>query len=155
MHENIPPLSRSRFDELIEEGMLRIPEQFHAKIRNVAVLVEQEPDAATRTEQGLLEGETLLGLYRGIPRTERGSDYGVGMTLPDTITLYQFPIEAAAHELVLARGILFEEAVRAEVADTVWHEVAHYFGMDEDMVMARETERDTARGKEGTRESSV
>ena len=85
--------------ELFENSCGRIPAGGAGAIprahKNVAVLVEWEPDARTRREEELSEDETLLGLYRGVPNTARGSEYGVGATLPDTITLFQRPIEGS------------------------------------------------------------
>lgn len=132
-------MTKKEFEGLAEEGLARLPEKFRRKIKNVAFLVEDEPNAETRKEMKLEDGETLLGLYRGVPNTARGADYGVGPTLPDTIVLYQIPTEEEARE----QGGDFREAVRAVVADTVWHEVAHYFGWDEEAVARREAERKT------------
>lgn len=117
----------------MREGIAAIPQKFLEKIKNVAILVEDEPSSEVREEEGLAEGETLLGLYRGIPTTERGEGYGIGMTIPDMITLYQKPIEEAAS------GDFTR--IREEVRDTVWHEIAHYFGMGEDEVRAREARK--------------
>lgn len=122
------------FERLVEEGVLLIPEKFRERIKNVAFLIEDEPSEEVRREEGLEEGETLLGLYQGIPATARGDSYGVGPTLPDTITLYKLPIEAEARES--------GDDIRTIVAETVWHEVAHYFGMDEEGVRLREEGRD-------------
>ncbi len=123
-------MTREAFDKLVQEGFLLIPEKFRERIRNVALLVEDKPSEEIRRREGLAEGETLLGLYQGIPATERGDTYGVGPTLPDTITLYQLSIEEAAYE--------DGEDVRKIIAETIWHEYAHYFGMDEDEVRIRE-----------------
>ncbi len=121
------------FRELVSETLAQVPEKFVRLLENVAVLVEDEPTAAVLKENGIGEGEgTLLGLYQGIPRTERGSDYGVGATLPDTITLFRLPILEAAHE----EG----RAVADVVQETVWHEIAHYMGLDERGVGLREEE---------------
>lgn len=130
-------MTRKEFEQAAAEGLLRLPEKFRKKIKNVAFLVEDEPSAETRREIKLGDGETLLGLYRGVPNTARGADYGVGPTLPDTIVLYQHPIEAEACE----QDGDFREAVREVVADTIWHEVAHYFGWDEEAVARREAAR--------------
>ncbi|MDE1919144.1 MAG: metallopeptidase family protein [Patescibacteria group bacterium] len=123
-------MEREAFEKLVHEGFLLIPEKFRERIRNVALLVEDEPSEEVRQKEGLSEDETLLGLYQGIPATARGDSYGVGPTLPDTITLFQLPIEEAAN------GSL--EEMRTIVAETIWHEYAHYFGMDEDAVRSRE-----------------
>ncbi len=128
-------MTREEFEKLVEaEFPNAIPEKFHTLIKNVAFLVEDEPDAQARLENGLHEHETLLGLYKGVPTTERGDLYGVGATLPDTITLYQWPIERAAVEDNLPIGQVIRE--------TIWHEVAHHFGMNEPTVRHREAERD-------------
>lgn len=123
-------MDREEFEKLVQEGFLLIPEKFRVKIKNVALLVEDEPSEEVRIREGLSGNETLLGLYQGIPATARGDSYGVGPTLPDTITLYKLPIEKAARE--------DEENIRKVIAETIWHEYAHYFGMNEDEVRFRE-----------------
>lgn len=126
-------MNRDAFKKLVHEGFLLIPEKFREKIKNVALLVEEEPSREVREREELAGSETLLGLYQGVPATLRGDTYGVGLTVPDTITLYQFPIEEAARE----DGV----PVRTVIAETIWHEYAHYFGMDETQVRIREGER--------------
>ena len=126
-------MDRVDFEKLVAEGYERLPEWVRKKIKNVALLIEDEPSQEDRRLQGLKRYETLLGLYKGIPLSARGEHYGVGMTMPDTITLYQLPIEDAA----LEDG----KDVREVVADTIWHEFAHHFGMDEREVREREQER--------------
>lgn len=89
-------MTRKEFEQLVAEGFTRLPEQFRKKIKNVGFLVEDEPSAAVRKEVGLRGAETLLGFYRGIPRTVRGADYGIGTTLPDVIYIYRKPTEEEA-----------------------------------------------------------
>jgi predicted Zn-dependent protease with MMP-like domain len=127
-------MQRHDFEKLVEEGYEQLPEWVREKIKNVALLIEDEPSEEERREQGLNDDETLLGLYKGVPLTARGDFYGVGMVLPDTITLYQWPIEEAAEEDGLP--------VAQVVAETIWHEFAHHFGMDEHEVRLREKDRD-------------
>jgi predicted Zn-dependent protease with MMP-like domain len=130
-------MTRETFEQLVaEEFPGAIPEQFRGKIKNVAFLVEDEPSQELRREEGLLPGETLLGHYRGIPHTARGDLYGLGATLPDTITLFMLPILEEAAEFGAD-----EAAVRGVIRDTIWHEAAHHFGMDESAVRRREDER--------------
>jgi predicted Zn-dependent protease with MMP-like domain len=126
-------MSREEFEKFIEEGYEKLPEWVRAKIKNVAVLIEDEPSEEVRKREGLGEDETLLGYYQGIPLTERGDHYGVGITMPDTITLYQKSIEHAAEEDGLP--------VSQVITETIWHEFFHYFGADEGEVRRREAER--------------
>jgi predicted Zn-dependent protease with MMP-like domain len=129
----LTPMKREQFEKLIEDGYEKLSQWVREKIENVAVLVEDEPSEEERKEQGLRDNETLLGLYKGVPLSARGENYGVGMTLPDTITLYQIPIEQAAEE----DGLSVEQVI----TETIWHEFAHHFGMDEHEVRAREQGR--------------
>lgn len=142
-------MNPEEFEEIVgEEFPNAVPEKFRHLIRNVALLVEDEPSADIRRRERLGEDETLLGYYHGIPATARGDLYGIGAALPDTITLYQFPIEDEAqylleHSYILKNvGTSYEEMVRKVVRETIWHEVAHHFGMDEHEVRRREDERD-------------
>ena len=128
-------MTREEFEKIVEsEFPNAIPEKFQRFIKNVAFLVEDEPDAQTRKENALQSHETLLGLYKGVPTTERGDLYGVGATMPDTITLYQRSIEDAAIEDQLP----VEQIIR----ETIWHEVCHHFGFDEHQVRVREMDSD-------------
>ncbi len=126
-------MRRADFEKLIVEGFEQLPEWVKNKISNVAILVENEPSPEDRRKEGLSDEETLLGLYKGIPLSARGENYGLGMTLPDTVTLYQLPIEDAAEEDQLP--------VTQVIAETIWHEFAHHFGIDEDEVRRLERER--------------
>jgi predicted Zn-dependent protease with MMP-like domain len=143
-------MKQDEFEELVSDGYDQLPEWVRKKISNVAILVEDEPSKEDREDQGLSDDETLLGLYKGIPLAARGENYGVGMTLPDTITIYRLPtLEMADEEcrrlslqMLEAKPPTFEEMVRKIVAETIWHEFAHHFGMDEHAVRERERERD-------------
>jgi predicted Zn-dependent protease with MMP-like domain len=94
------------------------------------LLVEPEPSAAQLARSGVERGSTLLGLYEGRPLTQRS--VFEPFAWPDRITIFQGP-----HERLAARP----EDLPRLVADTVWHEVAHYFGMDERQVRAAERKR--------------
>jgi predicted Zn-dependent protease with MMP-like domain len=122
------------FETIIAEEFERIPQKWKARLSNVVLLAEDEPSAAVREAEGLAPDETLLGLYYGVPHTARGEGYGVGdLILPDTITIYRLPTldEAGSDD---------PEAVRKVVRETLWHEIAHHFGFEEDAVMHREQE---------------
>ena len=139
-------VSMKEFEALVAEAFQEIPEKFRAKIKNVALLVDDEPSEELRKSEKLEPNETLLGLYHGVPLAERGGAYGVGMTLPDTITVFKKPILDAVAAEVNADfdwGPPTERMkvrIRHVIRDTIWHEVAHYFGMDEYEVDAREVE---------------
>ncbi len=112
-------MTKDEFEKLVARALDGVPEKFASRLKNVVVLVEE----------GEEHGE-LLGLYHGVPQTERG--LGDGVLMPDTITLFQHPIEREAEE----SGVPVAQVVR----DTVWHEFAHYFGLDEGDVHLREDE---------------
>lgn len=129
-------MTPEEFEQLVaQEFEKAIPEKFRPHIKNVAFLIEDQPSAEVRRVEGLGPHETLLGYYHGVPTPARGDWYGMGATMPDTITLYRIPIEHAA----LQGNLPVAQVVR----ETIWHEVAHHFGMDEHTVRNREDERDS------------
>ncbi|HXP86066.1 MAG TPA: metallopeptidase family protein [Bryobacteraceae bacterium] len=112
-------MQASEFDTLVARALRRIPKRFRRRMENIAIVVEQEPPRPG-----------LLGLYHGRPLTHRSiSD---GFVMPDQITIYQGPHERMARSL---------DQLEQIVADTVWHEIAHYFGMDERTVRRAERKR--------------
>lgn len=131
------------FESWVKEGVEAIPEKFRSRIANVAFLVDEEPTKEQRKQNRLRSNETLLGLYEGIPRPARGEGYG-GLVMPDRITIFKKQIEEAAIADMRQFGAsaeVFREMVRKLVIDTVWHEVAHHFGLDEVAVRQREKQR--------------
>jgi len=112
-------MERDKFEELVRQGIEAIPKRFLEKLDNVDIVIEDKPK----------NGSMLLGLYQGIPQTKRGFYSGV---LPDKITIFQKPIEAVA---------LNDEHIKEIVKNTVWHEIAHHFGMDEERVRRVEKRR--------------
>jgi predicted Zn-dependent protease with MMP-like domain len=106
-------ITRDRFEELVVEAIDALPDRVHQAMDNVSVLVEDAPPPG---QPG------LLGLYHGIPLSQRGNHYS--NVLPDTITLYRASIVAVAGR--------DEARVRAQVQRTVAHEVAHHFGISDD-----------------------
>jgi predicted Zn-dependent protease with MMP-like domain len=123
-------MRRKEFEEVVRQAWTRIPGRFRSRIRNVAIVVEDEPAAGHLRGARVGPGHTLLGLYQGVPLTQRGFSYG--MVLPDKITLFQGPIERAAGGRARIPEIVYE---------TLWHEIAHYFGMSEPQVRASEQQR--------------
>ena len=114
-------LTLAEFEELVARALDELPEFFQQKMSNVEVLVQQWPSRRELRETGVPPGHTLLGLYRGIPITERTHNYA--LVSPDTITLYQRPIEQAAGS---------QNKVMEVVRHTVIHEMAHHFGISDD-----------------------
>lgn len=109
------------FEKLVAEALDGLPNFIQEKMTNVEVLIEPWPTQLALIRAGVRRGHTLLGLYHGIPLTERTHNYA--MVPPDTITLYQHPIERAAGAA---------ENVPELVRHTVIHEVAHHFGISDD-----------------------
>jgi predicted Zn-dependent protease with MMP-like domain len=116
-------MTRERFSKLVEEALNEIPPRFRREIRNVAVVVEQEPSPDVLEDVEIEEGETLFGLYQGTPLPDRG--WGYGNALPDRISIYQGPIEDACAT---------DDQIRDCIAETVIHEFGHYFGMSEEEI---------------------
>jgi predicted Zn-dependent protease with MMP-like domain len=116
-------MTRAAFERLVVEAIALIPKRFRREIRNLALIVEDEPSLALLDEMEIEPPDSLYGLYQGIPLTERTSSYG--NTLPDRITLYQKPIEEDCED---------EDEVRAVIGETLIHEVGHYFGLSEEEI---------------------
>ena len=114
-------MTRRQFEALVDRALRRLPRKFKDKLANIAVVVEAWPDDATLAELGIEPPDTLYGLYRGVDLTHRDSSYG--NVLPDTVTIYQGPIEEDCDD---------EEEMAELVRETVVHEVGHYFGLDDE-----------------------
>jgi predicted Zn-dependent protease with MMP-like domain len=115
-------LTDQQFDTLITRAMDELPQEYIKGLDNVAILMADDP-TPEQTDKMKLQGKLLLGLYEGVPLTQRGSGWS-GM-LPDRITLFKNQILAT----VDSEDGLFEQIKR-----TLWHEIAHYYGLDhEDM----------------------
>lgn len=123
-------LNRTEFEKIVEEGIKAIPEKFLRKLDNVAIVIETEPTPAQKKKLNIHPDWALFGLYEGIPQTQRGINYSA--VLPDKITIFQRPIEEAARD---------GEDIKEIVKNTVWHEIAHHFGMSEDRVCQAEARR--------------
>lgn len=123
-------MGRDEFQQLVDDAWERIPEGFRNRFSNVAIFVQDEPSAEHLRSTGTPDGHTLLGLYQGIPLDQRG--WGYNMALPDQVTLFQGPIERSARSAREIPGIIY---------DTLWHELAHHLGMDEDEVRGAERRR--------------
>jgi len=105
-------ISDADFDLAVSEALDQIPEQFMDMLDNVVILVEDEPDGPDKD---------LLGLYEGIPLSDRDSYYGV--VLPDRIFIYRGPLKRMCES---------HEELIEEIGVTVVHEIAHFFGIEDD-----------------------
>ncbi len=128
------------FESLVSAAIETIPARFIERMKNVAIVTADYPSKEQLRANDVPDGSTLLGLYEGIPLTARGEYYGTGEVLPDRISIFKGPIiEEALHgEGKGWDSIPTREAVERVVRDTVWHEIAHYFGYDDDAILRRE-----------------
>lgn len=122
-------MTNESFRTHVENGIAVLPSWVRGELTNVAFLIEDEPSAHQRTEHSLLPDEVLFGLYEGVPLSERGNE---SPFLPDSITIFRNPILTTYTN---------EDDIRACIENTIWHEVAHYFGHDEKWVEEEELKR--------------
>jgi predicted Zn-dependent protease with MMP-like domain len=121
-------MTRELFRELVEEAIDTIPLKFARQVRNLAIVIEDDPSDELLDEMEIDEEGSLLGLYQGTPLNERG--WGYGNQLPDRIILYQGPIEDECNG--------DEDEIIVAIGETLIHELGHYFGMSEDEIMTIE-----------------
>ena len=112
-------ITDTEFDQLITRAMDELPQKYIKGLDNVAIVYADDPDKYQRQTAHVGEHSLLLGLYEGIPLPKRGAGYN--LVLPDKITLFKNPILA----VVRTEAQLFEQVKR-----TLWHEIAHYYGLD-------------------------
>lgn len=122
-------VSQTQFEELIADGIEAIPNLYKKHLQNVAFIVEAEPTPEQRRKLKLYGSELLFGLYEGTPLPQR---FGTTKLLPDKITLFKRPLEAISRNL---------EELTEQVRHTIWHEVAHYYGLDHDRIHELEKRR--------------
>ena len=116
-------MNRPAFEQLVNDALKTIPRRFRDAMANLAIVVEDEPSADLLEEMEIEPPDTLLGLYQGIPLTERRWDYG--NTLPDRILLFQGPLERESED---------EDDLVVAIGETLIHEVGHYFGLSEEEI---------------------
>ena len=112
-------ISREQFERLVHKALSDIPPDIRLSIQNVDIVVDNVASMNQIAGTGIENEMELLGLYEGIPITER---YGYDMVLPDKITLFQKPIEAICDN---------QEQITEEISKTLIHEIAHHFGLDD------------------------
>lgn len=120
-------ISRQEFEDMVNKAVAQLPKPYLSRLKNVAIIVDDIPTLEQRQQLALRPNQTLFGLYEGVPLSQR---QGMLKTLPDKITVFQKPLEYASDNI----NDLFEKIGR-----TIWHEVAHYFGLDHEMIHGLES----------------
>lgn len=113
-------ISDEHFQELIDQAFDSLPKVHRDRVQNVAILFADVPTPEQRRELQLRHDQTLLGLYQGIPLSKR---QGTQTLLPDRITLFKIPLLLQAHD---------EASLLEAIRHTLWHEIAHYYGLNHD-----------------------
>ncbi len=111
-------INDDQFASLIDEAFDKLPSEHRSAVKNVAIVYADEPTALQREELRLQCNQTLFGLYEGVPLARRNGQTGFG---PDKITIFKQP---------MLNSVTTLDELREQVRHTVWHEVAHYFGLD-------------------------
>jgi len=122
-------MTREAFERHVTNALRTIPRRFRDAMRNIAIVVENEPSPALLREMEIEPPDSLFGLYQGVPLTERQWNYG--NALPDRIVLFQGPHEREARD---------DEELIGSIAETLIHEIGHYFGLSEEEIEAIEDE---------------
>ena len=120
-------MDRKQFENLVAEALASIPRRFKKAMHNIAIVVEDEPSPDILEEMEVEPPDTLLGLYQGIPLTERSASYG--NALPDRVLIFQGPHEREAEDA---------DDLVALIGETLIHEIGHYFGLSEEEIEAIE-----------------
>lgn len=123
-------MTDEEFLQLVDAGIDALRADVKERMKNVAIVIADEPSEDQRRENNIGPDDVLFGLYEGIPQTERGvEDF---FSLPDKITIFKNAVLTTYSD---------PSDIATCVANTVWHEVAHHFGMDEDEVEEEEIKR--------------
>jgi predicted Zn-dependent protease with MMP-like domain len=129
-------LRRKEFERHVADALASIPRRFRDALQNLAIVVEDEPSPELLHEMGIEPPDTLFGLYQGTPLTDRA--WAFGNTLPDQILVFQGPHEREAED---------EEDLIASIAETLIHEIGHYFGLSEEEIEEIEEKYWRTRGR--------
>lgn len=122
----------TEFESFVTDAIDAIPPPYSTSLENVAFLIEDDPTPEQRLMLNLYPNETLFGLYEGVPLPQRG---GTTKLLPDKITIFKNPIIFSFKS---------KQEVRDQISKTIWHEVAHYYGLDHDRIHQLENKRPKA-----------
>ena len=115
-------VDKGTFEAFVTKAVDNLPKIYRQNIDNIAFIVEDIPTAEQRIQLKLQNNQTLFGLYEGVPLPQRQGSLKV---MPDKITIYQDPIQSSVNDMV---------SLYDQIARTIWHEVAHYFGLDHQMI---------------------
>lgn len=121
-------VSQKQFEDFVGEALDSLPKRYQDHLNNVVIMVEDDPSPEQRVKLNLHSGQSLYGLYEGIPLTRRGNNYS--FVLPDRITIFKNPTEASVDSI---------DELKEHIRHTVWHEVAHFYGLDHIDIDARES----------------
>lgn len=119
-----------KFQKLVKEAIMDIPEKFQKMLDNVEIVTDDFPSEYQLKKLGFKSGDCMLGLYEGVPKTKRGHHYA--NVLPDKITIFKIPIERLSKD---------ENDLKNIIKKTVWHEIAHHFGIGEKRVQDLERKK--------------
>ena len=122
-------MTDKEFEAIIADAMDSLPERFLGHVKNVAIVWAEDPTPEQRVKQRLQPNQTLFGLYEGVPLTRRGDNYS--LVLPDKITIFKNPILHYSPDIT---------AVEKQVKHTLWHEIAHHYGLDHERIHELEDE---------------
>jgi len=129
-------MTREKFEQLVAEAITLIPRRFRREMKNIAIIVDDEPSDELLEEMEIEPPDSLYGLYQGTPLPERSATWG--NTLPDCVTLFQKPIEEDCED---------DDDIRMVIGETLIHEIGHYFGLSEEEI--EEIEERYWRGDDG------
>lgn len=111
------------FEQLISRAIDEMPKRYIEHLDNVVITYADEPTEHQQAKAKLQHRSVLLGLYEGIPLTQRGAGYN--LVLPDKITLFKHALLSVSQD---------EESFYSQIKHTLWHEIAHYYGLDHDKI---------------------
>jgi len=116
-------MPREEFEKIISKALEVFPDYFRKKMKNVAIVVQDEPDEFQKQQLGYSSGNCILGLYEGVPQIQR---YNYNKVAPDKITFFQNNIERIANNN--------DDNIKQLITETLWHEIGHHFGMTEEEI---------------------
>jgi predicted Zn-dependent protease with MMP-like domain len=132
-------MTQEEFEKLVNEGIGAIPKRFLRKLDNVDIVIEEEPTLSQLKKIKAQKKSIVFGLYEGVPKTQR---WNYGQVLPDKITIFKKPIERIVQSRQ-RRGSpeVAKKEIKEIIKNTIWHEIAHHFGINEKRVRELELKR--------------